>query len=244
MASIALAGSRTRGYLNRTLSRLFAMPDLAIFGLLIAGLNMHLLGIGSGTALIFIPEAVAEGEWWRMLTHPFVHITGYHFLLDAGAFVMLYADLKTRPLPARLLIVVLCAGTSLAAALAFSPLVDRYGLCGLSGIAHGLMAFSGLEMMTIPRQRRFGTVTFLLVLIKSIYELAAGEVLFDFMHMGLCGTPVAACHFGGVAGGVIAFLVSKWQGQALIFVSTFFPGCSANPLFGGKTGFNRKSDRQ
>lgn len=40
---------------------------------------------------------------------------------------------------------------------------------------------------------------------KSVYETVNGEVLFSFLHMGLCGTPLAACHLGGAAGGAVLF---------------------------------------
>jgi len=179
--------------------------DTLILLIIVLVFNTHLIGLGYGISNIFIPSAVKHGQWWRLLTHPFVHVTWYHLLLDAGAFFILYADLKKKSLPLKLFCLTTCAGTSLAAALIFSPLIENLGLCGLSGTAHGLMAFSGLEMIKDSRGKSIGMVSFMIVLIKSIYELITGAVVFDFMHMGLCGTPVAACHFGGVVGGILSF---------------------------------------
>lgn len=166
--------------------------------------NAHLAGLGSGTWALFLPAAVGDGQWWRVVTHPFVHVTWYHLLLDAGAFFLLYDGLEEKRMARKLLLLPICAAGGLLAALAFSPLIDTAGLCGLSGTAHGLMAFSGLEMMRTPGRRGTGAAFFTLVTVKSLYELATGRVFFDFLHMGLCGAPVAACHFGGVAGGTAA----------------------------------------
>ena len=167
--------------------------------------NAHLAGLGSGGWALYRPSAVAAGQWWRLFTHPFVHVSWYHLLLDAGAFFMLYDGLEIECVLRRMLLLPICAAGGLLAALLFSPQVDVAGLCGLSGTAHGLMAFSGLEVMRNPARRGSGAALFGLVTVKSLYELATGRVFFDFLHMGLCGAPVAACHFGGVAGGLVAF---------------------------------------
>jgi hypothetical protein len=103
-----------------------------------------------------------------------------------------------------------CGICSLVVALIVSPLVYTRGLCGLSGIAHGLMAVTGLQMMRNRKDFGIGGLIFLLVVSKSIYELLIGDVLFSFMHMGLCGSPVASCHAGGVLGGTVTFLIWEW----------------------------------
>ena len=102
-----------------------------------------------------------------------------------------------------------CAGGSLLAAWLGSPQVAALGLCGLSGTAHGLMALSGLNQMRSLETRRAGGVAFGLVASKCIIEGLTGEVLFAFMHMGLCGTPIAMAHLGGVAGGIAAHLLGE-----------------------------------
>ena len=60
--------------------------DVILFIIILAGLNSHLIG-GSGANLqVFFPAALRSGEWWRLFSHPFVHLTWYHLFLDAGAF--------------------------------------------------------------------------------------------------------------------------------------------------------------
>jgi len=193
--------------IGRRCSALKGRPDVLALLAAVVVFNAHLLGLGSGGWALFTPAAVRSGQWWRLFTHPFVHVTWYHLLLDAGAFFLLYDGLEERRRSRRLLLLPLCAAGGLLAALAFSPQLDTAGLCGLSGTAHGLMAFSGLEMMGTRARRASGAVFFGLVAVKSLYELATGRVFFDFLHMGLCGAPVAACHFGGVVGGTAAFIL-------------------------------------
>ena len=46
-----------------------------------------------------------------------------------------------------------------------------------------------------------------IVTAKCAYELWTGHVVFEFMHMGMCGRPMAASHAGGVAGGIGAYII-------------------------------------
>jgi rhomboid family GlyGly-CTERM serine protease len=153
--------------------------------------------------LYFSPSAVADGQWWRVLTHPFVHVSCYHLLLDGTAFLLLYQSLRGP----RLAYVAASATGSLLAALWFWPDIGTTGLCGLSGVAHGLMAVSSLEM--IERRERLGWVCLAAIVAKSAWEAATGTVFFTWLHFGLMGTPVAVCHAGGVVGGVLAYLTPK-----------------------------------
>jgi rhomboid family GlyGly-CTERM serine protease len=185
-------------------------PDLVLILALIVFLNRHLVGIGTGLPAIFTPEGATSGEWWRLFNHPFVHVSWYHLTLDAGGFLLLYTGLAETRICTKAMLCAVCAATSLAAAMLFSPALEAAGLCGLSGIAHGLMAFQGIEMMGDPRDRRVGLASLLIVSGKGFYELLTGRVLFDFLHFGMYGTPLAACHFGGVVGGVLAG-VAVWM---------------------------------
>ena len=180
-------------------------PDIFTFLVLLIAANMHLLTDNYGLSMIFLPSAFMSGEWWRLFTHPFVHLSWYHLILDAGAFLLLYGGLEEKRIPRRILYVIICGSSSLAAALLVSPQIYTLGLCGLSGIAHGLMAVSSLEMMKQKENFLIGIISFLLVVSKSIYETVTGDVIFSFMHMGLCGIPLAACHAGGVLGGILVF---------------------------------------
>jgi rhomboid family GlyGly-CTERM serine protease len=182
-------------------------PDMFLFLGLVLFANTHLLGAGTALSarLVFFPSLVADGQWWRVLTYPFVHLTWYHLALDAGAFFLLYRDLREQRVGMRMLYVLVCGAVSMTTALLVAPQATANGLTGLSGIAHGLMAVTALEMARDDERPWTGLAVFATVVLKSMYEAVTGHVVFEFMHMGLCGSPVAVCHAGGVLGGVVMF---------------------------------------
>jgi rhomboid family GlyGly-CTERM serine protease len=184
---------------------------LIFFAAMLALLNLPLLSGGFCESMIFFPQRVAMGEWWRVVSHPLVHLSWYHLLLDAGAFLLLYSRLEEqRPLQ-RIGYVVACAMGSLLVSTLASPVVQDRGLCGLSGTAHGLMAISALE--SIKRQSLdgkwcpAGMISLGIVVAKSVMEVLQGHVFFEFLHFGMMGLPVPESHAGGVLSGVVAFLV-------------------------------------
>lgn len=185
--------------------------ELLIFGLLLGLLNLPLFAGQSTAHLAFQADAVAGGEWWRILTHPFVHVSWYHLLLDGAAFLVLYANLLAEQRWRRLALVAASSAGSLLIALYTSPLIADHGFCGLSGAAHGLMAVSALEMLALPQASRgtraVAVTSFIAVAAKCIFEVATGRALFAILHFGLLGTPIVACHAGGVIGGIIAVLL-------------------------------------
>jgi hypothetical protein len=58
-------------------------------------LNLRLFSGTCPVEWIFLPARVASGEWWRVVTHPFVHVSWYHLLLDASAFILYQGLAKT-----------------------------------------------------------------------------------------------------------------------------------------------------
>jgi rhomboid family GlyGly-CTERM serine protease len=183
--------------------------ELAVFTLLLAWLNLPLLTGSFPTQFIFHPAAIRAGEWWRLLTHPFAHVSWYHLALDATAFFLAYAELRHRSSLERFAFVAGAGAGSLLAALIASPLIATYGLGGLSGIAHGLAALAGLELATRSNDRvvRLGGLTCLLGVVgKSVIEATTGNVVFASWHLGPLGTPIAACHAGGVLGALAVWM--------------------------------------
>jgi rhomboid family GlyGly-CTERM serine protease len=172
--------------------------------------NMPLLWGGSTEALAFVPSHIATGEWWRVITHAFVHVSWYHLLLDGSAFLMLCAELRHWSAARRLSAIAICGLGSLVAALT-SPILWTQGFSGLSGVAHGLMAISSIEMIrrggTWERCVGWGALS--VVIAKSFIESASGNVVLSFLHFGLMGAPVAACHAGGVVGGLMFVLINR-----------------------------------
>jgi rhomboid family GlyGly-CTERM serine protease len=171
----------------------------------LVAVNFPLLWGEVRSGLVFFPDAVANGQWWRMATFPLVHLSWYHFLLDAGGFLLLFSCLEEKRGTAKVFYILGAGCGTLLLSLAMDPVVSHRGLSGLSGIAHGLMAVSAVEMLRTRTQLSWGCVSLALVVLKSAYELWSGHVVFEFLHMGMCGQPIAASHAGGVIGGLLAF---------------------------------------
>ncbi len=204
---------------KRFLRLLESGSDLYILlGLLIVA-NLHLPLGGSGYSMIFIPDDFLSGQWWRLIIHPFVHLSWYHLFLDAGAFLILYKGLMEKRKAQKAVYVAACGLCALAAVLVTTPMIYTRGLCGLSGIAHGLMAVSALEIIEKDSRSRMGWFSLFIVVFKVMYESLAGEVLFPFLLFGLCGVPLEAAHAGGVLGGLLSFvLAGMWKSRTVSFI--------------------------
>jgi rhomboid family GlyGly-CTERM serine protease len=188
--------------------------------------NLPLAWGGVRDGLIFLPEAVAAGQWWRVISHPLVHLSWYHLLLDAAGFLILYAGMEEKRTTAKAFYLVGAGTGSLLLAILLDPAILQQGLCGLSGIAHGLMAIAGLEMLRHRDSRTLGFLSLAAVTLKSAWELWSGHVMLEFMHMGMCGSPLAASHAGGVIGGVMIYaLIKLWDRE---------------PYFGKKVVYSRR----
>jgi len=186
--------------------------ELAVITVVLALFNLPLLTGTFSPDFVFHPIAVRAGEWWRVLTHPFVHVSLYHLVLDAAAFLIAYAELKHLRLGSRLALVLAGAAGSLLSAVTASPLVATHGLCGLSGVAHGLAAFVALE--TLRRSdgklvRCGGLLCFVGVVGKGMWEAITGNIAFASWHLGSLGTPIAVCHAGGILGALCFWLLLR-----------------------------------
>ena len=169
--------------------------------------NLGLLNGSVATAGYYYPDKVLNGEFYRLLTHPFVHVSWYHLLLDGSAFLMLYAMLKETSLVRRTMYLLGAHIGCLIGVTLTLPIHNSIGYAGLSGIAHGLMAVWALECLQTKEKNTVtvGWITFGLVLGKAIYEALSSHMLFSLIHTSLIGQPVAISHLGGILGATLAF---------------------------------------
>ena len=178
--------------------------DQALIVLMLILANQTLFNGEVNSTLIYHPVPVGAGEWWRLFSYAFVHVSGYHFLLDAGAFLFLYNGLNQTRWITRLIILTACSIGSLSFGVWFGA-ADQLGLAGLSGVDHGLMTICALQLMGSDEHRWWGVAGLVLMMGKSVVELATGQVVFGSLHGGLCGVPVAASHAGGTLAGLLVF---------------------------------------
>ena len=68
------------------------MRELACLCLLLLAFNLPVF-LGGVNPFAYDVDAVDAGQWWRVVTHPFTHVSPYHFLLDGIAFVALWAGI-------------------------------------------------------------------------------------------------------------------------------------------------------
>lgn len=186
--------------------------ELILFSVILMALNAPLLAGQPWRSLVWAPSAVSAGEWWRLLAHPFVHVSAYHLVLDASAFLLAYAELRERGWCERLSLVAAAGAGSVLAAWSAAPLVETHGLCGLSGIAHGLTAVVGVDLLRSGRDRAMrvaGLLCFAGVVVKSLVEAGTGDVMLISWHVGSLGTPVAVSHAGGVLGALVVELLAR-----------------------------------
>lgn len=184
--------------------------ELAALAILLIVLNWSVLQGVCNSRLIFMPEAVGQGEWWRLFTHPFIHVTWLHLLLDGAAFLLLYRDLQEQPWMQRVLLCIGSAVGSLLVCLCADPMLSTKGLCGISAIAHGLMGVSALNLMGQRHDKllfRIGVCSFVIVTVKCLIEVLTGKMLFTFLYFGMVGDPVAVTHAGGLLGSLVTWLL-------------------------------------
>jgi membrane associated rhomboid family serine protease len=185
--------------------------ELLWLAVLLLGLNLPLFTGGSVEALAFDGNAVGAGEWWRLFTHPFVHVSGYHFILDGAAFLSLWSMISGG-FWRRVRCSVCSIGAALLVSLVWSEAIWRVGLCGLSGVAHGLAACVALDQLCQSGGggRRIAPALALTALCgKVAFELYTGGLAWSGWHLGELGTPIVTCHAGGLLGAIVRWLVEQ-----------------------------------
>ncbi len=183
---------------------------LVLLGLLNLGL---LFGNVPAENLMFDSAAIAQGQWWRLLTWPWVHVSRYHLLLDGTAFLLLYDGLREESSGARLSYLAATTAGSLMLPYLITPELKTLGLCGLSGLAHGLFAVSAMERLATAQQKKIGVLLCALLLAKCGWELAFGEAFMQGLHFGEIGTPIVAAHAGGALGGLFSFMIRSYNSK-------------------------------
>lgn len=124
------APARTTGHAAH-LSLRHARGRFPAVTLLLASVTLAASAIGPD-ALAVSREAIAQGEWWRLLSGHFTHSSPSHLLWDLLAFTLAcgWLELYSR----KLMLISTAAGILLVDLLLMSPFCSLSAYCGLSGI--------------------------------------------------------------------------------------------------------------
>ena len=170
-------------------------PFTQIFLGLIALVGLVQLLPSDGLAAAgLVKERYLHGEWWRLLTAPFLHGNIVHFLMNAAGLLYLGKRLEVFARWPHLPLVFLFAaviGGEASARFVAAPSVGASG--GLMGWLGFLLVFETLHKSLVPRRAR--------------RRLAAGVALTAFI--GLIGYRYIdnAAHAGGLAAGMLYALI-------------------------------------
>lgn len=144
--------------------------------------------------------AIADGEYWRMLSGHFVHLGASHFLLNVAGLLLIWYLVGTAFSLAHWLL--LLAGTIVGVDLGFwfcSPGLTWY--VGLSGLLHGLLAAGILGML--GSRTKEASVLGLLLVGKLVYEQIVGPL--PGSEGGTGGMVIVDAHlYGAIAAAVLA----------------------------------------
>ncbi len=144
--------------------------------LLLTGLALGLfLSFGAAPEAWVIDRiAIAQGEWWRLITGHWVHSDLEHATWDIGALLVLGLLFESR-LKGKLFTVLALGTLGIDLWLWYAlPSLNYY--CGLSGILNGLLAIGLLEMW---RELRHPLIwmTGVGAILKIVWETAIGGAL-------------------------------------------------------------------
>ena len=173
---------------------------------LLAAVALFLLPEIAGTvardALSYQREALADGQWWRLLTAHFVHLDFEHAALNAMGLVLMWALFARDYAPTRWLAIYLGAALAVSAGLwFFNRELDWY--VGASGALHGVMTAGTLAHLR--RGDLDGWILAVFIVMKLGYEQSAGALPFA----GSPDTVVDAHLYGAIGGVVLALLIGR-----------------------------------
>jgi rhomboid family GlyGly-CTERM serine protease len=171
--------------------------------LLCVCLGLLMIQSGGATAqlaLRYDRDALAAGQWWRLLTGHLIHLGFEHAVLDVAGLVLMWA-LFARDYSARgwsLIIGLSVLGVD-AGLWLLSSTTQWY--VGSSGVLHGVLAAGTLAHLR--RGEAEGWVLALLLIGKLIYEQSLGA-----LPLTSGGAVIVDAHlYGAVAGAVAALLL-------------------------------------
>ena len=169
---------------------------LTLLGCLALLWALHAGGPAWMLALRYEREAIAHGQWWRLVTAHWVHLDARHLLLDSAGLVLLWCLYVRELRPAQWLLVLAAATLGVDAGLWWAdPGLSWY--LGISGLLHGAWAAGALAQWL--RGDRRGAIMLAVLAVKLLLEHRGGASL---LSSGMPVVPLA--HLFGALGGLAA----------------------------------------
>jgi rhomboid family GlyGly-CTERM serine protease len=177
-----------RGIALLTACALLLLPEIA--------------GEAGRAALRYDRPLIAAGEWWRLLTAHFVHLSLGHAVLNALGLVLLWALFMRDYRPREWAFILLVSLVAIDVGLWFhDPNLDWY--VGASAVLHGVMAAGSWAHLRRGEFDGWLLITFLIG--KLAYEQFAGAMPFSTD----LGVVVVNAHLYGALGGLAAALYTR-----------------------------------
>jgi rhomboid family GlyGly-CTERM serine protease len=172
---------------------------IALLLVLLVLLAPEVNGPAARQALSFDRSALADGQWWRVLSAHFVHLDLEHAVLNGLGVVLMWALFARDYRPGRWLAIYLGSALAVSAGLwLWNPELEWY--VGASGALHGVMTAGTLAHLR--RGDLDGWILAGFIVVKLAYEQFGGALPFA----GSADTVVDAHLYGAVGGVLLTFM--------------------------------------
>jgi rhomboid family GlyGly-CTERM serine protease len=176
--------------------------------LLILAATAFLLSFGGAVfreALQFNRTDIQNGQIWRMITAPVVHLNWHHTLLNTGTLLISWVFFgRTFNERAWIWIITGCTLGISTGLLIFNPEINWY--IGLSGILYGF--FSAGAVAEWRNHRWISILVFLFVIIKLTWEQILGPI--SLSEKLALGHVIVDTHlYGAISGILLGYYFSK-----------------------------------
>jgi rhomboid family GlyGly-CTERM serine protease len=174
----------------------------ALLGVCALLATLEFFGDSARQALSFDRSALAEGQWWRLLTAHFVHLDAEHAFLNGLGVVLMWALFARDYSPWAWAAIYSGSALAVSAGLWFGdPALQWY--VGASGALHGVMTAGTLAHLR--RRDLDGWILAVFIVAKLSYEQFAGSLPFA----GSANTIVDAHLYGAIGGLLVALFLRR-----------------------------------
>jgi rhomboid family GlyGly-CTERM serine protease len=179
-------------------------------GLLLLSVCAVLLMIQSGgataqLALRYDREALAAGQWWRLLTGHLIHLGFEHAVLDVAGLALMWALFAPDYSARGWLWIIAASILGVDAGLWLLSSTTQWYV-GSSGVLHGVLAAG--TWAHLRRREAEGWILALLLIGKLIYEQTLGA-----LPLTAGGAVIVDAHLYGAAAGAIAALLLRGRAK-------------------------------